>query len=171
MVEKDRPDRRIGPEVVLIRTVIAVPRDDVEWRVIDPGFVKAAAPFDHHATTDFAVLECGNRAFEVTRIGKAVGPDRPAVRQVELLPVVLAHEAARRSLQQIDAIDEPARKDRDLLRLDINNPNPAYRLNLMSAIAAALTTGVVCLITYRLTHNLTASIFASLCWPEEFGTL
>lgn len=41
-------------------------------------------------------------------------------------------------------------------------PNPAYRLNLMSAIAAALTVGVVCLITYRLTYNLTASIFAGL---------
>jgi hypothetical protein len=41
-------------------------------------------------------------------------------------------------------------------------PNLAYRLNLMSAIAAALTVGVVCLTTYRLTHNLTASIFASL---------
>ncbi len=41
-------------------------------------------------------------------------------------------------------------------------PNPAYRLNMMSAIAAALTVGVVCLTTYRLTHNLTASIFAGL---------
>ncbi len=41
-------------------------------------------------------------------------------------------------------------------------PNEAYRLNLLSALAAASTIGVVYLLTYRLTRNLITSVYASL---------
>ncbi|MBN1119983.1 MAG: DUF2723 domain-containing protein [Anaerolineae bacterium] len=41
-------------------------------------------------------------------------------------------------------------------------PNPAYRLNLLSAIFAATAVGVTFLLTYRLTHGMAVSLFASL---------
>ncbi|MBN1430860.1 MAG: DUF2723 domain-containing protein [Anaerolineae bacterium] len=42
-------------------------------------------------------------------------------------------------------------------------PNPAYRLNLLSALAGAATVGIVYLLTYRLTRSLFASGYAGLC--------
>ncbi len=41
-------------------------------------------------------------------------------------------------------------------------PNPAYRLNLLSALFAAAAVGVTFLLTYRLTRGLVVSLFASL---------
>jgi hypothetical protein len=41
-------------------------------------------------------------------------------------------------------------------------PNPAYRLNLLSAIFAAAAVGITFLLTYRLTRGLVVSLFASL---------
>ncbi|MPL83872.1 hypothetical protein SDC9_29831 [bioreactor metagenome] len=131
MVEQDRTHRAVGAQIVFVGAVIAVPGDDVERAVIDPGLVEAAAPLDDHARTRLAVLEGGDGAFEVARVGEAVRADRAAAGQVELLAVILAHEAAGGAVQHLDPIDEAARQDGDFLGLEVDHaelgaePQPA----------------------------------------------
>ncbi len=83
--------------------------------------MERAAPLDGDGGGHVAVLERRHRRLEVAPVRHAVGADRPAARQLELLPVVLADEAAGRAFQHLDAVDEPARKDRDLLRLEVDH--------------------------------------------------
>ena len=54
-------------------------------------------------------------------VGEAVGADGTAVGQRERAAVVLAHESARRAVQQLDLEDHAARDDADLARLDIDD--------------------------------------------------
>src|SRR3546814_10162038 len=56
------------------------------------------------------------RGEEVSRIGKAVGADRPQVRQPQQAAEVLAHVAARGTVRQRDAEAHAARDQRDYLR-------------------------------------------------------
>ena len=72
-----------------------------------------------------------HRGEEITRVGQAVGADRPQVRQFERLAVVLTHVAARRAIGQLHAKAHAARDHRDLLRRQFQhaqfggNPQPA----------------------------------------------
>ena len=76
MVEADRADRVEAREVVLVRRVVAVPRDDVERRVVDRGRPQVALELGHQLELAFAVLEPRVRRQEVARIGEAVAADR-----------------------------------------------------------------------------------------------
>ena len=98
-----------------------MPGDNIQRAVPDPGFVKLATPFDHHPTTGFPVFERRHRAFEIARVGKAIGPDGPARRQVEFLPVILAYKTARWPVQHLDPVHQSARQDRYFLRFQINH--------------------------------------------------
>jgi hypothetical protein len=121
VVEEDRADGGIGAQIVLPGRVVAVPGDDVERRVRDLGDVELAAPLDGDARGGVAVLERRDGGLEVARVGEAVGADRAAVGQVELLAVVLADEAAARAFEDFHAVEEAAGEERDLLRLDVDD--------------------------------------------------
>ena len=121
MVEQDRPHRRIGPQVVFVGAVVAVPRHHVQRAVSDPRLVELPAPLDDHARRHLAILEGRDGAFEIARVCHAIGPDRPAMRQVELLAVILADKAPRRAFDDLDAIDKAAREDGDLFRLQVDD--------------------------------------------------
>ena len=121
------PTGRIGREVVFVGAVVAVPGDDVERRMVDRRFVELAAPFDDDAGVTSRSSKAATGALEVARIGQAVGADRAAMRQVEFLAVVLADEAARRAVEQFDAVDQAARDQRDF---------PAARRSMIAELGA-----------------------------------
>ena len=121
MVEQDRADRAIGAQVVLVGRVIAVPGHHVERAVTDMGLMELSAPLDGHGRGRFAILEGCHRRLEVTRVGHAVGPDRTPARQLELLAVVFTDEAPAGPFQHLDPVDQAARDDGDLLRLEVDD--------------------------------------------------
>ena len=98
-----------------------MPRDDIERTMPDLRLVELATPFDNHLRRSIAILKGSNGCFEITWVCKAIGPNRPTVRQIKLLAIILANKAATRSFKKLDAIDETARDDRDLLRFDVNH--------------------------------------------------
>ena len=121
MVEQDRADRAVVLQVVLAGRVVAVPGDHIERAVPDRGAVELAAPLHGDRRRHLAVLERRHRGLEVAAVGHAVGADRATPRQLELLAVVLAHEAACRAFQDLDPVDQAARDQRDLLRGQVDD--------------------------------------------------
>src|SRR5438552_3304782 len=109
MVEADRPDRVEEREIVDIRRVIAVPGDDVERRMVEPGHPKIALEFGDHLEGLVAVLEGGDRRAEIARIGEAVGADRAQFWKPEERAVILADIASRSSVRQLDPELDAAR--------------------------------------------------------------
>ena len=122
VIEQDRAHGAIGPQVVFHRRVIAMPGHHVERAVPDLGFMELATPLDGQGRGRLAVLEGGHGRLEIAPVGHAVGPDRPAPRQVEFLPVILTHEAPAGAFQHFDTVDQPARQDGNLLGLQVDDP-------------------------------------------------
>jgi hypothetical protein len=122
VIEEDRAYGAEGPQVVFAGRVVAVPGDHVQRRVADLRRVELPAPLDDELGGPLHVLIGRHRRLEVPRIGQAVGADGTAARQVELGAVVLAHEAARRPVQRLDAEDHAARHDGDFQRADLHPP-------------------------------------------------
>ena len=83
--------------------------------------MKLAAPLDRDGRGRLAILEGGDGGLEIAAVGHAVGADRAAAGQFELLPVVLADKAARGAVDKFYPVDQPARQDGDLLRLQVDD--------------------------------------------------
>ena len=98
MVEADRVDRVEAREVVLVRRVVAVPRDDVERRVVDRRAPQPPAELRDQLERALGSLVRRDRRQEVARIGEAVRADRAELGQPEQRAVVLADVAARRRI-------------------------------------------------------------------------
>ena len=94
---------------------IAVPGHDVQRAVIPFGGPESALEFLDHQGRFIDVLEGGDGAFEVARVGQAVRADGAAMGQVELLAIVLADEAAAGAFEHLDPVDEAAGDHGDLL--------------------------------------------------------
>jgi GNAT superfamily N-acetyltransferase len=88
----------------------------------DLRLMELPAPFHRDGRRHLAVLEGGHRRLEIAPVGHAVGADRPSTRQLELLAVILADEAARGAFGDLHPVKQPARNDRDLLRLEVDDP-------------------------------------------------
>ena len=108
MVVADRADRVEALEVVLVRRVVAVPRDDVERRVADARGPQVADELGDELEVALAILVARDRRQEVARVGEAVAADDAEVGQPERRAVVLAHVAARLAVGQLDG--ESARR-------------------------------------------------------------
>jgi hypothetical protein len=87
----------------------------------DLGFVELAAPFHGDRRRHLPVLEGRHGRLEIPPVRHAVGPDRPTARKLEFLAVILADEAARGTFRHLHPVEEPARDDRDLLRLQVDD--------------------------------------------------
>jgi len=132
MIEQERADRREAPQVIFIRRVVAVPGNDVERRLLDLARIELAAPFHEQGRGLLHVVIGGDRGEEVARIGKAIGPDRAAIRQREGAAVVLAHIGARRPFDELDPEDHAALDDTDLPGLDLDHPELRAQAQLAS---------------------------------------
>ena len=119
MVEADRADRVEVAQVVLVRRVVAVPRDHVERRMADVRAPQHAVHLRDEFELAFAILVGGVRREEVARIREAVRADRAEVRQSQQRAEVLADVAARRAVGQRHGETHAARNHRDLERLDV----------------------------------------------------
>jgi hypothetical protein len=95
MVERDRANRVKSTQVVFIGSVIAMPGDDVERRVVDLARPQIAAEFRDLLHGSLTVLKPGDGGLEIARVRKAVGSDGAQVGKAKLLAVVLANIAAR----------------------------------------------------------------------------
>ena len=98
-----------------------MPRHHVQRAVTDAGFVELAAPFDGDLGRHLAVLIRRHRGLEVARIGHAVGTNRATARKLELLAIVFADKAARRTFQHLDPVNQPARQDGNFLRGQVDH--------------------------------------------------
>src|SRR5207247_8275536 len=100
----------------------AMPRDDVERRVVDLGAPDPAGEFRDELEVALDVLERGDGREEVARRGEAVRADEAEVGEAEERAVVLADVAARGAVGELDAELDPALDDGDLARLDLDLP-------------------------------------------------
>ena len=108
-------------EVVLVRRVRAVPRDDVERRVVDLGLPEPALELRDDAEVAVALLVGRDRREEVARVREPVRADRPEIGQAEVRAVVLAYVAASGTVLELDAELDAARHDADLARRDVQD--------------------------------------------------
>ena len=95
MIEGDRADRRKGPQVILVRRIIAVPANHVDRRVRQLRPVERSAPFHEQLGRSFFVLVRRDWSKEVARIRQAVRADGAAFGKREGAPVIFAQVAAR----------------------------------------------------------------------------
>jgi hypothetical protein len=122
VVVGDRADRVEALEVVAVRHVRAVPRDDVERRMADARRPQVAAELRDQLEVALAVLVARDRDLEIARVREAVAADDAEVGQPERRAVVLAHVAARLAVGQVDGEAHAARDHRDLGRRDVDQP-------------------------------------------------
>jgi hypothetical protein len=120
VIEQHGPDGRIPPQIVLVWRVIAVPRDDVERRVIEHRRPHHAAPLHEQPRLVVGVFERRDWREEVARVRQAVGADRAAIGQRERAAVVLAEIPAGGTVAELDADLDAARNHRDLAGLDLD---------------------------------------------------
>jgi len=128
VVERDAPDGVEPAQVVLVWEVVAVPGDHVKGRVrllrVEQGVVELArdpvlvGPVGGRAGA-VVLGEAGEGRLEVARVGEAVGPDGPQLRQrkvalVQLQRVPPDRVVAGQGHLELDA----ARHDADLHRPD-----------------------------------------------------
>ena len=121
MVEQDRADRAVIAQIIFDRRVIAVPCDDVQRAVADLGLMELATPFYRQSAGHLTVFEGGDRGLEIPPVGHAVGPDRATAGQLELLPVIFAHEPAGGALDHFDAVDQTTGQQGDLLWFQVDD--------------------------------------------------
>src|SRR4051794_40105786 len=94
MIERDRSDRVEAPEVVMVWSVVAMPRDDVQRRMIGLASPKVSAEFCDDLAFLVAVLVPRNRDLKIARIRESIRPDGTEIGKPELHAVVLANVAA-----------------------------------------------------------------------------
>ena len=111
VIERDRANGRIVPQVVFVRRIITMPGNHVQRGMINLGTMKLAAPFDRHAAARVAVFEPGDRSFEIARVGQAVRADRTAAGQREFCAVVFANESACLIVQQVNFENHSSRQN------------------------------------------------------------
>ena len=115
MIERDGVDDVELPQVVFVRRVVAVPRHDVERRMIEARRPELAAELRDQLEVAFAILIRGDRRQEVARVCESVRSDQSEVRQSQQRAAVLADVTARR-LADLDGEFHTARNHRDLAR-------------------------------------------------------
>ncbi len=77
MIEADRADRVEAAQVVFVRRVVAVPRDDVERRVIERRLPQTALELSDEPEVAFDILVCCDGRLEIARVREPVRTDRP----------------------------------------------------------------------------------------------
>src|SRR4051794_30392828 len=103
MIEADAVHRIEAAQIIFVRSVVAMPGDDVERGMSLVSTVELPTELgDDFGTTD-AVLDPGGRRQKVTTVGETVGPDRTFVRQIETLAVSFADVAVSRFFDEGDA--------------------------------------------------------------------
>src|SRR5215510_9064853 len=90
MVERNRAYRRILAEIVLVRRVVAVPRDNIQRRMVERCDPHGTAPLDEELSGAVFILISRDGGQEVALIGEAIGADRPALGEREGAAVILA---------------------------------------------------------------------------------
>ena len=104
-----------------------MPSHHIQRAVSDLGLMELATPFEGHRRGGIAILERGNRGFEITSVGHAIGTNWTAPRQGKFLPVVFTDKSPGRALEHLDPIELPSRYERDLLRFKINNAKFGFK--------------------------------------------
>ena len=94
MVEADGVHDHEAREVVFVRRQIAVPRHDIQRRVIQRRRPERAHELLHQFGWLVLVLEPRHWSQKIAGIGQAVGADRPEFGQAQGRPVILADIAA-----------------------------------------------------------------------------
>lgn len=74
MIETDRVDDHEARQVVFVRRIIAMPGDDIEWRMILQGFKQNSLELrNDFVIVDISILEPSGRCEKVTWLSETVG--------------------------------------------------------------------------------------------------
>src|SRR5579864_7673173 len=105
MIEAHRVDRVEAREVVFAWRVVAVPRDDVERRMIDRRAPQLTTELSDELERAFMLAVRGHGGEEIARVGEAVAADRAELGKAQQRTVVFADIAARMRVDvaQLDA--------------------------------------------------------------------
>src|SRR5829696_2116182 len=94
MIERYRADGVEPTEIVAIRSVVPMPRNNVERRMIARACPQISAELCDDLAVLVAVFEPCNRRFEVARIRKTVSTDRSEIGKTKMLSVIFANITA-----------------------------------------------------------------------------
>src|SRR5689334_18786421 len=94
MIERDRTNCVESTQIISVGSVVAVPRDHVERRMVRLARPQIPAKFRNDLHRSFAVYVPGDRRLEVAWIGQSVRPDRPQIGQPKLRAIILTNVPA-----------------------------------------------------------------------------
>ena len=103
VIKQDRTNWTERLKVIFAGGIVAVPSNDIQWRVPNFGFMKLPALFNGYSGWNLTILKGCYWCFEVAWIGKAIGPNGSPIWQIEFLPIVFANKPTRRAFQNFDA--------------------------------------------------------------------
>src|ERR1700675_4301762 len=119
MVVRNGPHGVEAAQIILVRGVVSVPRDDIERRMIHPGYPEPAREFAYKLTIGVEIFVASARCLEIARIGKPVRADGPEFRKLERGAEILTDVTARDARGWVDAKPQTARDDGNFLRFDM----------------------------------------------------
>ena len=120
MVVRNGADRIEAAQVVFIGNVVAVPGDHVEWRVVHLRNPQPSEKFRDQLVPAVGIFVARSRYPEISRVGKAIGADRPKIGEFERRTEILADVAASGARLHVHSKAQAARNDRDFLRLEVD---------------------------------------------------
>src|SRR5690606_1183826 len=90
-------------QVVFVRSVIAMPGDDIKRTVVDLTTPQIAAKFCNLFKLAFAIFEPCDRRFEIARICQTICTDRAEGRKLKMSSVIFADVASHSCLSVLIA--------------------------------------------------------------------
>ena len=93
VIEEERTYWGEGAEVILVRSVVSVPRNHVERRVVDSCLKKLSTPLHDYFTRRAFIFVGSYWGFKIARVREAIRADRSTMWKGKLCAVVLAEVA------------------------------------------------------------------------------
>jgi hypothetical protein len=122
MIKGNTVDGVESIEIVFVRCVVSVPRDDVERRVILFANKETADELGHDCKVDvLSVFISSHGIQKVTWVRETVGANRSEIGDLEVIVVHFQHIAARVTVGQIDLERDTARHDADFTGEDFEH--------------------------------------------------
>ena len=101
MIELDGIDDHEVGQIVLVRSIIAMPGNHIEWTVLLRSLKQMSLVLiDDRIIDSIDILEPGTWSQEVARVGKSIGSDRAQVWKLEVAIVYFQHVASRWAVHQ-----------------------------------------------------------------------
>lgn len=106
VIKRDRTNSVEATQIILVRVVVAMPGDDIEWGVILSGREKRVVELAVQSVFLFLVIERSYRGLEVSSVGETVGSDRAQFGKLVVALVELTNVSSHRTCGESDTISK-----------------------------------------------------------------